>query len=116
MNEQLPPNSPLDFGWLTYAWVLLLSCLGGVVSFWQKVKAGVARPFNLLELFGEIATSGFVGLLTFWICQAQGMDQLTAAPLVGITSHMGTRALWMLERHLTERFGVAQEKRDGPRS
>ena len=103
---------------MTYAWVLLVSGLGGMVSFWQKVKAGVARPFNLLEWFGEIATSGFVGLLTFWICQAQGLDQLTAAPLVGITSHMGTRALWILERYLTHRFGVASMKEhdNGPRS
>lgn len=119
MNDQLPPHSPLDFSWITYAWVIFVSWLGGLVNFWQKVKAGVARPFNLIELFGEIATSGFVGLLTFWISQAHGMDHLTAAPLVGIASHMGTRALWFLERWLTRKFGVAhfdtEDSVNGPR-
>lgn len=101
-----PPHSPLDFSWLTYAWVAFVSTIGGIVNFWQKLKAGNARPFNIVELLGEIATSGFVGLITFWVCQAQGMDQLVTAPLVGISAHMGTRAIWMLEQVLTKKFGL----------
>lgn len=103
-------KSVTDYGALTYAWVLLLSIWGGAVSFINKVRAGAVRPFNVVELVGELVVSGFVGVLTFWICKASGFDDVVAAVCIGITSHMGTRALFRLEQWVTKKLGIPESQ------
>lgn len=100
----MPEKDPTTYSLLTYAWVTLLSMLGGFVNFASKVREGRARPFNIIELVGELITSGFAGLLTFFLCEAAGIGQLLSAPLIGISGHMGTRALFLLERWAEKRF------------
>lgn len=96
----------LDYSAFTYLWVFLLSTWGGVASFINKVRTGVVRPFNVAELVGEIAVSGFVGVLTFWLCQAAGFGELETAVCVGVSSHMGTRGLFRLEQYISKRLGL----------
>jgi hypothetical protein len=60
-------KDPAAYDLLTYAWVFLLSVLGGVVAFLQKLRDGNARVFNLVEFIGELCTSAFTGVVTF-IC------------------------------------------------
>lgn len=90
-------KDPSNFEWFTYAWVIFMSVWGGTVSFLRKVSQGAARPFNLTELLGEVFTSGFVGVITFWMCEAANIDKLLSAALVGIAGHMGSRAIFLFE-------------------
>jgi CHASE2 domain-containing sensor protein len=103
-------RDPTIYSWLTYTWVVVWSVLGGMVSWYGKIKAGVSRPFNLAELFGEIATSAFAGITTFYICEWGNIDPLLSAVFIGIAGHMGTRFVFfmekMLERHLAAKFGI----------
>lgn len=95
-----PPETPIvpDLGsLLTWGWVIGLSLLGGFVSFYQKLKAGHVRAWNFTEFIGELATSALVGIITFKFCQWQGFNPDLAPALVGITSHMGSRALFKAE-------------------
>lgn len=107
-------KDPTTYSWLTYAWVVVWSMLGGFVSWWGKVKAGEARPFNVAELVGEVATSAFAGITTFYICEWGGVDPLLSAVFIGIAGHMGTRfVFWVekvLEKHLAERFGIRRDE------
>lgn len=89
--------------WFTWLWVVGLSVLGGVVSFYQKMKQGHVRPFNFAEFVGELAVSGLVGIITFLLCKEWGLSEVFSAALVGITAHMGSRAIMLFERYL-ERF------------
>jgi hypothetical protein len=61
-------KTPMDFSWVTYAWVSVLSIWGGAANYVNKLKAGKSR-FNLLEIVGEIVVSGFAGVMTFYICR-----------------------------------------------
>jgi hypothetical protein len=97
-------RDPTTYSLLTYGWVLLLSGWGGVVSFWRKRREGHVRPFNFTELIGEIFTAGFVGMLTFWLCEAAGSNPLITAALVGISGHMGSRAIFGLEQWAVRKF------------
>lgn len=90
--------------WFTWAWVLVISSLGGAVSFYQKLRTGVVRPFNMAELLGEVACSAFVGIITFLLCKNYGFNELITAALVGITGHMGSRAMMLFERVLEKRL------------
>jgi len=91
-------------------WMIAIAAFGGVVSFYHKVKAGKARPYNFVEFIGEIITSCLVGLVTFWLCKAFGVNEWLSAAGVAISGHMGARALFLLEHILEkktkEHFGV----------
>jgi hypothetical protein len=100
MNEK----DPAAYDLLTYAWVFVLSVLGGVVAFLQKLRDGNARVFNLVEFIGELCTSAFTGVVTFYLCEAAQFPPVLTAALVGISGHMGSRGLFLIEKHLTNRF------------
>lgn len=103
-------RDPTSYSWLTYLWVILWSVLGGLVSWYGKIKAGVSRPFNIAELLGEISTSAFAGITTFYLCEWSNIDPLLSAVFIGIAGHMGTRfVFWMerlMEQHLADKLGV----------
>lgn len=105
-DSRMPDKDPTAYQWITYLWVIALSVWGGAVNYIRKVRTGATRPFNFMELVGEIFTSGFVGVITFWLCEAAGFDQLVTAAIVGISAHMGSRALFMLERAVENRFNA----------
>lgn len=91
---------------ITWLWVIAMSLLGGFVSFMRKVRSGHARAWNFTEFIGEIVTAALVGIITYNLCRWLNYpDSLTAA-LVGISSHMGSRALFKLERLFDAKFPV----------
>lgn len=97
-------NDPTSYGWMTYAWVIGLSLLGGTASFLRKVKKGESRPFNVVELIGEITISALVGIVTFYFCEWANFEQVLTAAIIGVSSHMGSRAMMLFERALEERI------------
>lgn len=100
----MPEKDPTTYSWLTYSWVFGLASWGGLVSFLRKRRQGVARPFNLAEFLGEIAASALAGLLTFYIGESAGVPPLMGAAMVGVSGHMGGRALFMLEKWMEQKF------------
>jgi hypothetical protein len=100
----MPEKSPETYSFLTYGWVFALAILGGVVSFMRKLQDGHTRVFNLIEFIGEIVTSAFAGVITFWMCEHSGLSPLVTAAFVGISGHMGSRAIFMAEGWLTKQF------------
>lgn len=97
-------KDPTSFSLVTYAWVLLLAGVGGFVSFMRRLKEGHVRAFNVVEFVGEIVTSAFAGVITFWLCEHAQTPQLLTAAMVGISGHAGSRALHVLESWLEKRF------------
>jgi len=91
-------KDPTSYGLLTYGWVMVLSAWGGLVRFIRKVKAGdMSWKQAALTLTGELSTSAFAGVVTFYACEANGVPQLSTAVLVAVAGHMGGRALEPLE-------------------
>lgn len=97
-------KDPSNYSLITYAWVFLLAIFGGVVNWLGKVRRGAARYFNVAELLGEMATSAFAGIITFWLCEAADLHPLITAALIGISGHMGSRAIFKLERFIENRL------------
>lgn len=90
-------KDPTAYSLRTYAFMLGVSVLGGLVSFYAKVRRGEASALSVMHLIGEICTSAFAGLLTFWLCEWANLPQILTAPLVGIAGHLGAKAIVMLE-------------------
>lgn len=106
----MPEKDPTSYALATYLWVSILSAWGGIVNWMRKRRGEVARPFNFMELVGEIMTSAFAGVLTFWLCEASGIQPLITAALVGISGHMGSRAIYHMETWAETRFATSKKE------
>ena len=102
MPYQSPDNVPL----LTYLWVFLLSLWGGISSNIRKMKDGTLPRFSFSELIGDVVISGFIGLLTFFICEYYAVGQMLTAVFIGISAHMGTRAIYAMEMAISKRLKI----------
>ena len=94
----MPEKDPSSYGFITYILVSVLAAWGGIVNWIRKRKSGDTRPFNFTELIGEIITSAFAGVLTFWLCEWSGVPPLLTAAMIGISGHMGSRAIFQMEK------------------
>lgn len=95
------------FEWRNFVptlWMALISGIGGFVSWYGKIRDGNARPFNIIELVGEVVVSTAVGLVTFWICRGFGVNDWLTAAGVAISGHMGARAIFLAEKALERKF------------
>ena len=109
-NPILEPEKTITgYALLTYAWVLALSTWGGMVNYLSKIRMGHIARFNITELIGDMFISGFTGVLTFWMCQAAGFNELTTAVFVGISGHMGARMIGKLERVMSRKFDIPED-------
>ena len=94
----------------TFLWVLGFSSLGGLVAYISRVSRGEVKVFRLIELIGELTVSAFVGLLTFFFCKKADLDAETTAMFIGITGHMGSRAMLFFENLVERAFLARTEK------
>lgn len=92
--------------WDVYNWIFVISvsCAGGLVSFITKLRNGHARAFNIIEFIGEIFTSGFVGLMVFMFLQSMGYPEGVCSAAAGVSGHMATRLLFLIEKMIERRF------------
>lgn len=112
IGAKMPEKSPETYSLITYAWVFGISAAGGAVAFIRKMRLGHARAFNVAEFVGECTTSAFAGVITFYLCEASGFNQLLTASLVGIAGHMGSRALHNLELFFGAKFPIPKQTKD----
>ena len=112
MNSLMPENelnkAAQESEWIVQAIpfcvAIALSVFGGIVNYVHRMdKHGMA--FSLFRLMVDIFTSGFVGIVSFMLCDAAGLGWSTTAAVVAISGHMGTRALFLIEK-AAEKFAV----------
>ena len=106
----MPEKDPTT--WTAATWVLALGMAfgGGVVNWYAKVKRGHTRAFNIIELIGEIFTSGFVGLGVFMLLAALDQPVGICAAASGVGGHMATRLLYAIERAVEARLDNLAKK------
>lgn len=101
----MPEKDPSNISLITYGWVIILSIWGGIVHNIRKVRDGTTKRFSISELVGDVVTSGFAGIVTFYLCQAADVNAPMTAAMVGISGHMGARAIFLFEEWLRGKFG-----------
>ncbi|MGK4476324.1 phage holin family protein [Aeromonas molluscorum] len=92
-----------------YIWMVVLALWGGTASYIGRLKSNKALTFSLAEWVGELAISGFAGLLMAYLCTEMQMSWYMTAVATGITGHMGGRGLFMIELFLRRRFGFSDK-------
>lgn len=101
-GEQLAQFFDSFFGTTTfgYLWFALLALWGGTASYISRIRKS-QMPFSLMELIGEWTIAGFAGMVTMYMCIEMKISPPATAALVGISGHMGGRAIGMLEHYFT---------------
>jgi hypothetical protein len=94
------PESPENFSFITWLWVVGLSILGGTVRTLTNLKLGMSFGDVARRWIVDVVVSAFIGIITFFLCEYAQFSQLLTAAMVGISAHMGTRAILILEEWL----------------
>ncbi|BCD59639.1 MULTISPECIES: phage holin family protein [unclassified Nitratiruptor] len=102
----MPHKDPTNYSFFTYLWVLALSLWGGTAHTIRKIRNGTIKHFSLSEWIGDMVISGFLGVITFYLCEYAGIEQPLTAALVGISAHQGTRGISALEKYIAKKIGV----------
>ena len=106
----MPEKDPTTWGLATWLLALGMAFGGGAVNWYAKVKRGHTRAFNIIELIGEIFTSGFVGLGVFMLLAAMDQPAGGCAAAAGVGGHMATRLLFAIERAVEARLDAVAKK------
>lgn len=96
-------KDPFGYQLIVYCWVILIGVLGGVSGYLRKLKNNYAR-FSIAEIVGECIISCLVALITFWLCEAAHIEKALQAAIIGICSHMGSRAIFQFENQIISKF------------
>lgn len=80
-------------------WVFAISIFGGTASYLGKIRQN-KEEWKFINLAMDIIISCFVGLITYYLCLYQEIHGAMQGAIVGISAHMGTRAIVILENRL----------------
>lgn len=81
----------------------MLAAIGGAVQYFNKIDRR-GTPFSFAKFLLEVGTSGFVGIVSFELCDSAGFGWQMTAAIVAISGHMGAKALVIMENALIRRF------------
>lgn len=103
----------IELGLLNYLWFIVLAIWGSTVSYLSKLQKRKGK-FSIIELIIEWIVSGFVGAITIMLCLRSGFDVYITGAVVGISGHMGSKAIVMLEVFVltfAEKYGFKSKKK-----
>lgn len=110
------PGTLTTFSYLqNFFYAIFLAVFGGLIKFLRS-KVLSEDPVNWsrfrtwLELFIELATSGFVGVLAFHGCQAMELSPMWTACIVGVSGHEGARAIAALVKIVEKKINSNLEQ------
>lgn len=109
MNDEVKTAAdavgPAAYSWITYAWVSVLAAWGGLVRFLNQLRTrSHSWQDALFHLAIGLTTSVFVGVITFFLCEAMHVNQLITAALVAGTGHMGAEGIKVFEDGIKARL------------
>lgn len=111
-------KTPLSYSLKEYGLVLATALLGGLASWWMKVRSGEIPMWSPSALIGELSVSAFAGLIAFWLCEYMNFHPLLSAAVVGMAGHAGARGLTWLEivgkRRIEKTLGIDRQPKDLP--
>jgi hypothetical protein len=103
-------NNPFGYSAITYLWVIGLACAGGLVKYLNTPL----KNFGLRLFIADLVSAGFMGLVTFWLCQWTGINGPLSAVLIGTSGLMGNRATKELEYIYRIKFGMRYAEEISP--
>lgn len=101
-------KDPTSWPYTTWLLAIGMASSGGVINWLSRIRKGQTRSFNIIELLGEVFTSGFVGLGVFMAANAMEQPLGLCAAAAGVGGHMATRLLFAIEKILESKINKLQ--------
>jgi hypothetical protein len=105
-----PTSDPTTWPMVTWIIALSMALSGGLINWLGQSKTVKEGHFKIFELFGELFTSGFVGVGLFMLTDSMGQPMGVSAACAGIGGHMATRFLFLVEHIIEKRLIDASGK------
>lgn len=99
----MPEKNPENYAFISYVWIFALAMFGGAVSYLRKLKNG--RKWKVTDFLVEMITAAFAGLITFFLCNWVGIDNIGTAALTGISGHFSSKAITLFGKILDKFLG-----------
>ena len=106
-------RDPFSYPIKQWALILGIALFGGLASWWLKVRRGEIGAHSLGYLIGELTIAAFTGVITFFVCEYLALHPMLTAAVVGLSGHMGARAIALLEKFVEKRITRHLETRPG---
>lgn len=92
--------------WPVITWIIAVTMAlsGGLINWLGQSKNIQTGKFSVFELFGELFTSGFVGVGLFMFIDSLDQPLGLCAASAGIGGHMATRFLFLVERNIENKL------------
>lgn len=104
------PQGGGDLNWFAVAMMFVLSVWGGTVNYLGRIKSGVIKRFDLLELIVELAICSFAGVTVGLIAFSFNVNPLMTFALVGVAGHAGGRTVYFMDRIFQKRLSSISKK------
>ena len=82
---------------LTFAWVMGLSLLSGLATYFNRICHGEKMLSPYVTFFLDLIYCQMAGMITYFLAISAGTDGLLTAALVSAGSHMGARLIFAVE-------------------
>ena len=105
-RKRMPEKDPTTYSLITYGWVAVVAMWGGAASYIRRVRLGLTTHFSVAEFVGELVTSSFFGIMTFWLCEASEISPLLTAAFVGMSGHMGSRFMFLISSIISNKVNL----------
>ena len=111
----MPYKDPTNWPWGVWLLAAGMSLAGGFINWYGRIKSGHIITFNILELIGELFTSGSVGVGVFMVLEALDQPIGICAAAAGIAGHMSTRLLFAVGQVVESRINtfITKKKKNG---
>jgi len=97
---------------VSWLFVVCLGAWGGLVIYFRRLRRRKENYPPILELIGDLATSGFVAVLVGILMRRFSIDWGLCLVGAGISGHLGARTLFIGERLFLRRLGLPDAEID----
>lgn len=92
------PHGGGDLNWFAVVMMFVMSAWGGFVNYLGRLKSGVVKKFDFIELAVELAICSFAGISIGLIAFAFDVNPLMTFALVAMAGHAGARTVHFMDK------------------
>jgi len=96
-------NNIPDFDFLL---VSMLGFWGAIVNFIKREKESLTWTKKIGLFISDIIVSGGIAIVTYLVVMGYEDNALIASGLAGVFAHQGTRAFYIIEKIIEQKFNV----------
>lgn len=104
------PQGGGDLNWFAVLMMFAMSAWGGFVNYLGRIKSGVVKRFDFIELAVELTICSFAGITIGLIAFALNVHPLMTFALVAMAGHAGGRTVHFLDRVFQRKLSSISKK------